>query len=76
MQGQENREGGLVVRCISRPKIASLKAVCVRSFMKEVSMAKQLHTSHDLRSHCTVPSVNWHDVKYGVNRLWSSGNVL
>ena len=47
---------------------------CLRSFMKCVSMAEQLHTS--LSSLCAMPSVGWSGVKHGATALRSSGNVF
>ncbi|XP_076329813.1 uncharacterized protein LOC143235481 [Tachypleus tridentatus] len=46
----------------------------VGSFMKWVSMAKQLHIS--LRSPCTMPSFGWNGVKHTAIGLCSSGNVF
>ena len=52
----------------------SAQALFVESFMKWVSMAKQLHTS--LRSPCAILSVGWSGVNLTAFGLWSSGNVF
>ena len=44
------------------------------SFMKQVSMAEQQHTS--LRSPCTKPNVGRSGVKLAAIGLWSSGNAF
>lgn len=45
--------------------------MCVGSFMKQVFMAEQLHTSR--RSLCAMPGISWSAAKHAATGLWSSG---